>query len=119
MFDTVCTIKTKSEEVFTQAIHPSEPLLTIGLASGHVESYRLPGPASSFVGSEGGSVAGEDGLAVVHKAWRTRRHVGSCRSLAYSSDGRTVFSAGSEGVLKGGDSITGKLLSKIELPLVR
>lgn len=70
--------------VFTLAAHPSEPLLTAGLLSGHVYTYTWPKEVPSDDEDEA-----EDGLPGGYKvAWKTRRHKGSCRSAAYSNDGQ-------------------------------
>lgn len=70
--------------VFTLAAHPSEPLFTAGLLSGHVYTYTWPKEVPSDDEDEA-----EDGLPGGYKvAWKTRRHKGSCRGAAYSHDGQ-------------------------------
>ena len=166
-FDTICTL-TLPTELFAQVIHPSRPLLTLGLASGHVETFRLPSesdttqPQSSFDDdseddtafplpnakrvktsdptsnlsnghhlSNGGSsqsvpsslrrsslnsVASFSGLGAIDRIWKTRRHKGSCRALALSHDGDTLYSAGEDGLVKIANTETGQVVNKVALP---
>jgi len=116
MFDTVCTLPLSSE-LFAQAIHPSESVLAVGLSSGHVASLRLPDEPEDNDGDDGDAPSLANGLGHIDTAWRTRRHKGSCRSLSYSPDGRALFSAGTDGIVKAADSETGKVVSKIVVPL--
>lgn len=87
MFENLCTLPLASE-LFAQAIHPTEPIVTVGLSSGHVESYRLPAGANDD--DDGASVV-STGTATIDTEWRTRRHKGSCRSLCYSGDGESKW----------------------------
>lgn len=114
MFDTICTLPLSSE-LFTQAIHPAEPLLAVGLSSGHVATLKLPPVPNED--SEDGDTSSVTGHGVIDAAWRTRRHKGSCRCLGYSLDGRTLISAGTDGIVKAADSETGRVVAKVALPL--
>lgn len=82
MFDTICTLPLSSE-LFTQALHPTEPILAVGLVAGHVQTFRLPGPDED----DEAHVEAEHGCGKVVTQWRTRRHRGSCRTLGFSVDG--------------------------------
>ncbi|KAI9795447.1 MAG: WD repeat-containing protein jip5 [Candelina submexicana] len=97
MYDTICTLPLTSD-LFTQATHPSEPLLAVGLAGGHVQTFRLPPVATA----EGDSEA-ENGFGTIETAWRTRRH-------------KALFSTGTDSLLKTASPRTGQVLSKILLP---
>ena len=104
MFDTLCTYPLTSD-LFAQAIHPVSPLIVLGLASGHVQLNRLPT-----------SPGLKTGHGTIETAWRTRRHKGSCRTLAFDHDGSLIFSAGTDGIVKVADTETGKVVSKIAVP---
>tara|TARA_R110002003_G_scaffold242_1_gene17256 strand:- start:9085 stop:9525 length:441 start_codon:yes stop_codon:yes gene_type:complete len=115
MFENVCAIPL-DYELFAQAIHPQEPIVAVGLASGHVQTYRLPAGASD--GSDNDeTLASETGFGHIETAWRTRRHKGSCRTLGYSLDGLSLYSAGTDGIVKVADSATGQVSAKIAVPL--
>jgi WD repeat-containing protein 55 len=136
MFDTICTLPLSSD-LFAQALHPSSPVLVVGLSSGHVQAYRLP-PAPTSTHTSGSdnkegdveivqqagsrsrrlsSAASENGLGEVETAWRTRRHPeGSCRCLGFSPDGEIVYSAGTDGLLKAARTETGRVCSKVAIP---
>lgn len=113
MFENLCAIPLEAD-LFAQAIHPEEPIVAVGLASGHVQTYRLPAGASD--GSDDETLASENGFAHIETAWKTRRHKGSCRTLAYSIDGSSLYSAGTDGIVKVADSTTGRVTAKITLP---
>lgn len=153
MFDTICTLPL-SADIFTLALHPTQPIFTIGLSTGHVYSYRLPStsssnspsispppplPASTAPISNGTlpdltsltsltngdlprrsslssyrrtSSASSNGLDTISTLWSTRRHKGSCRTLTYSISGDHCYSAGTDGLIKKFDSVTGKVVDK-------
>ena len=105
MFTSVCTYPIRSD-LLAQAIHTSSPLLALGLASGHVEVQRLPS-----------SEPKEARNSTIETAWRTHRHKGSCRSLCFDHDGKQLFSAGTDGIVKIAATETGKVTSKVAVPL--
>jgi WD40 repeat protein len=115
MFENVCAIPLDSE-LFAQAIHPTEPVVTVGLISGRVQSYRLPAGASDDSDNDT-TLASENGFGHIDTAWKTKRHKGSCRTLAYSLDGTSLYSAGTDGIVKVADSATGQVTAKIAVPL--
>ncbi|KAH7119832.1 WD40-repeat-containing domain protein [Dendryphion nanum] len=115
MFDTVCTIPL-SHELFAQAIHPEEPIVSVGLASGHVHTYRLPAGASDNDDADE-TLASESGFGHIETTWKTRRHKGSCRTLAFDVAGTQLYSAGTDGIMKAADVTTGQVTAKIAIPL--
>jgi hypothetical protein len=115
MFENVCAIPLDSD-LFAQAIHPEEPIVAVGLASGHVQTYRLPGGISDD-GDDDATLASESGFGHIDTVWKTRRHKGSCRTLGFSVDGLQLYSAGTDGIVKVADSTTGQVSAKIAVPL--
>lgn len=115
MFEEICSLPLNSD-LLAQAIHPSESIVSVGLAGGHVLTYRLPPVATSDT-SDGDITASDNGFGHVDTIWKTRRHKGSCRTLGFSVDGSQLYSAGTDGLLKAADSQTGQVLSKIAIPL--
>ncbi|EMC94491.1 hypothetical protein BAUCODRAFT_149636 [Baudoinia panamericana UAMH 10762] len=115
MFDTICTFPL-SAELFAQAVHPSEPLVAVGLSSGHVATLKLPAVDEELGGESFGKRRGSNGTDFVDTTWKTKRHKASCRCLAYSVDGRQLYSAGTDGVVKAADSETGKVTGKVSIP---
>ncbi|KAF2148775.1 WD40 repeat-like protein [Myriangium duriaei CBS 260.36] len=122
MFDTVCTLPLETD-LFCQAIHPSEPILATGLASGHVSVYRLPSlsppddASTSITSDTPTTTSTSDGRGQIETVWRTRRHQYSCRSLDFTLDGSGLFSTGADGLVKFASSATGQVIDKIAVPL--
>jgi WD40 repeat protein len=114
MFENICALPVE-DDIFVQAIHPEEPLVAVGLASGHVQTYRLPSGAVDD-DDDDTTLASERGFGTVDSIWRTRRHKGSCRTLAYSVDGSQLYSAGTDGMVKMADCTTGQVTAKICVP---
>lgn len=124
MYDTICTLPLTSD-LFAQAIHPSEPIIAVGLASGHVQTYRLPALANSHGSSSSGTSATTNGGTsittnggAIETVWRTKRHKGSCRGLAFGVDGASLVSAGTDGIVKVAKAETGRVEVKIGVPMV-
>jgi len=129
MYDTICTLPLTAE-LFAQAISPTDPLLAIGLSTGHVQAFKLPPDPSTTSSVSSGDEddddtlkeiarqveAAESGRGLVDTAWRTRRHKGSCRTVGFASDGATLYSAGTDGIVKAAETETGRVTSKIAVP---
>jgi len=120
MFDTICNLPL-SADLFAQAVHPSEPLVAIGLSSGHVSTLKLPPVDGDDEQAQGQARKtpgrrGSDGTDMVQTAWRTKRHKGSCCCLTYSVDGKQLYSAGTDGLVKAADSETGRVTGKVAIP---
>ncbi|CEJ55712.1 Putative WD repeat-containing protein jip5 [Penicillium brasilianum] len=116
MFDTVCTLPLSSD-LFTQAIHPKEPVVSVGLAAGHVQTFRLPLEESDSDDDDASTSSSRNGKGHIDTMWRTRRHKGSCRCLAFSVDGEMLYSAGTDGLVKMAKAESGQVENKIAIPL--
>lgn len=115
MFDTVCTLPLSSD-LFTQAIHPNEPVVSVGLAAGHVQTFRLPSEESDGDDDTASNPSARHGKGHIDTMWRTRRHKGSCRCLGFGHDGEILYSAGTDGLVKAAKSETGHVENKIAIP---
>ena len=112
MFDTVCTLPL-SADLFSQAIHPKEPVVSVGLSTGHVQTFRLP---SDELDDGASNFSSRSGKGHIDTMWRTRRHKSSCRCLGYGIDGETLYSAGTDGLVKAAKAETGVVENKIAIP---
>ncbi|KAE8822934.1 hypothetical protein PTNB73_07619 [Pyrenophora teres f. teres] len=115
MFENLCALPV-DHDIFVQAIHPEEPIVAVGLANGEVHTYRLP-PGVSDDDDDDSTLASVKGFGTIDQVWRTRRHKGSCRTLGYSLDGTSLYSAGTDGIVKVADCMTGQVTAKIAIPL--
>ncbi|KAL8751218.1 MAG: hypothetical protein Q9199_006575 [Rusavskia elegans] len=115
MFNCICTFPLPSD-LLAQAIHPTSPLLALGLASGHVQIVRLPALPPNSSPRSRAEASSTNGHGTVETAWRTRRHKGSCRTLAFTLDGSQLFSAGTDGIVKAATTETGEVTGKIAVP---
>ncbi|KAL4769459.1 WD repeat-containing protein jip5 [Aspergillus nidulans var. acristatus] len=119
MFDTVCTLPL-SADLFAQAIHPSEPIISVGLSTGHVQTFRLPAEEEENSDDEQASVSSSrNGKGHIDTMWRTRRHKGSCRTLTFGIDGEMLYSAGTDGLVKAARAETGVVENKILIPTAK
>ncbi|KAJ5175028.1 WD repeat protein [Penicillium canariense] len=116
MFDTVCTLPLSSD-LFTQAIHPNEPVVSVGLAAGHVQTFRLPAEETDIDDDGASTASSRNGKGHIDTMWKTRRHKGSCRCLGFSIDGEMLYSAGTDGLVKIAKSESGQVVNKIAIPL--
>lgn len=127
MYDTTCTLPLTSE-LFAQSVSPTEPVFAVGLSTGHVQTFRLPPESSAYEAVDDREddedikkeverqvAAAESGRGLIDTAWRTKRHKGSCRTLGFSYDGKALYSAGLDGIVKAADSETGRVFSKIAI----
>lgn len=145
MWDTICHLPLSSD-LISLATHPYEPVIAIGLASGHVQALRIPTPDEPISTSTSTSTdlpankpsksrkgllkqpsrsalshhlsepSPSSGYGTLTTLWRTHRHKGSARALAFSTDGSTLFSAGTDGLLKAAHALSGRVLGKVAVP---
>lgn len=118
MFDTVCTLPL-SADLFAQALHPKEPVVSVGLSSGHVQTFRLPSEIGDTDDDGGSHTSSRNGTGHIDTMWRTRRHKGSCRCLGYGLDGEILYSAGTDGLVKVARAETGVVENKIAIPTAK
>ncbi|KAF7590465.1 WD repeat-containing protein jip5 [Aspergillus hancockii] len=115
MFDTVCTLPL-SADLFAQTLHPKEPIISVGLSSGHVETFRLPSEEVDSDDDQASTSSSRNGRGHIDSMWRTRRHKGSCRCLTFGLDGEALYSAGTDGLVKAAKAETGVVENKIAIP---
>lgn len=116
MFDTVCSLPLSSD-LFAQAIHPNEPIVSVGLATGHVQTFRLPSEEADSEDDGASTSSARNGTGHIDTMWRTRRHKGSCRCLGFGTDGEAIYSSGTDGLVKVANTKTGQVENKIAIPL--
>ncbi|CAI4054156.1 Jip5p SKDI_16G4230 [Saccharomyces kudriavzevii IFO 1802] len=51
----------------------------------------------------------------VETLWKTKRHRGSVRAICFDANGDNIFSIGSDNILKKANTITGKVVKKVNL----
>lgn len=116
MFDTVCTLPL-SADLFSQSIHPREPIVSVGLSSGHIQTFRLPSEESDSDDDRGSTTSSSrNGKGHIDTMWRTRRHKGSCRCLGFGIDGDMLYSAGTDGLVKTASAENGVVQNKFAIP---
>ena len=91
-------------------------MVSVGLASGHVQTFRLPSEDSDEEEDAASNSSARNGKGHIDTMWKTRRHKGSCRTLGFSTDGQTLYSAGTDGIVKAAKSETGQVVNKIVIP---
>lgn len=79
---------TLPSDLFSLALHPTRSLLAAGLSSGHLHTYTWPYSEDSGDDDgddeDAGKTEENGGFKIL---WKTRRHKGSCRCVAFSGDG--------------------------------
>ena len=95
----------------------AETVRTANTPSGHLASRPRKSSLSSRRSSSGSPSL--EGYGTIETIWETRRHKGCCRALAFSKDGSTLFSAGTDGLVKAASAETGRVISKVALPQLR
>ncbi|KAK9330195.1 WD40-repeat-containing domain protein [Lipomyces starkeyi] len=111
--------------IFGVAVHPSKPILATGLSTGHVFMHRYAADEDdsddekdSDVSSSGEVDDGTGGKVTdgefteVDRLWRTRRHKGSCRGVAFDEEGAYLYSVGTDSVIKQASPETGQVIAK-------
>ncbi|KAI9662664.1 MAG: WD repeat-containing protein jip5 [Alyxoria varia] len=91
-----------------------EAARTADTSNGHPASRPRKSSLSSRRSSSGSPSL--EGYGTIETIWRTRRHKGCCRALAFSNDGSTLFSAGTDGLVKAASAETGRVIGKVALP---
>lgn len=117
------------EPIFTTAAHPSKNLILTGLATGHLYMSSYQGEAlEDAVETRRSTIKQGTKLKktwtrfnvkdldedLVKVQWKTKRHKGSCRSVAFDSTGDNIYTVGTDKVIKRANTETGKVIVKTD-----
>ncbi|ODQ67696.1 WD40 repeat-like protein [Nadsonia fulvescens var. elongata DSM 6958] len=92
---------TYDDPLFGISFHPSANYFVSGLSTGQVLAHQY-----------GDDILDKDDKPSVSTVWQTKRHKGSCRAVVFDRSGDTLYSIGSDLVVKKADSLTGKVTAK-------
>ncbi|KAK7203941.1 WD40-repeat-containing domain protein [Myxozyma melibiosi] len=111
------TTLTFASPVFCTAAHPSEAVVATGLGTGHVFVHRYAeddeDDRSDMSDDSDSEEEAKPGIKINEKVlWKTRRHKGSCRAVAFDELGQYIYTAGSDSVLKQASPMTGQVTAK-------
>ncbi|KAK9237593.1 WD40-repeat-containing domain protein [Lipomyces kononenkoae] len=99
--------------IFSVAVHPSRPLAATGLSTGHVFIHRYAADANDSENDDDSGDSDDGHIAEkVDLLWKTRRHKGSCRGVAFDEAGAYLYSVGTDSVVKQASPDTGSVLNK-------
>lgn len=126
-----------TEPLFSAAVHPTKPIIAAGLGTGHLYCYSYDAETletSKFTDKSRSNTlpsvvdkkwwtvvddhlkAKTDGVSTI---WKTKRHKGSCRSVIFDttagSEGKFLYSAGTDHVIKKAETETGKVVAKTSI----
>lgn len=135
------------EPLIHVACHPEQPIVVCAIATGHVFCCKYDAKALKRIlnkneaklaalenkddqkrkrfwkliklKAEMDTYELEEGeeTAAVELLWKTRRHKGSVRGMSFNNDGSKLYTIGIDNVLKKANSLTGKVMKKVTLPL--
>lgn len=126
------------DPLFACAAHPTKPWIALGLATGHVYMTEYD-PEALELEAELAKAAAKYNTALVSgtstkwwacvdlpapsdqphltSLWKTRRHKGACRHIVFDplDEGASIYTVGSDHVIKKAESATGKVTAKIDV----
>lgn len=129
-----------ADPLFQMASHPELPIIAVGLSNGHVYcfEYDPKGLAKTLAENKKNfklendklkdkkkevywdvvTVPAEEGAENpnVKLLWKTKRHKGSVRGIAMDPNGESMYSIGTDNILKKADVKSGKVTKKIHIP---
>ena len=135
------------EPLIQVACHPEQPIVVCAIATGHVFCCKYDAAALKRILNKKESALSkeenqadqkrkkfwkviklspstseipleeDEEKAPVEILWKTRRHKGSVRGLCFNGDGSELYTIGIDRVLKKADTMTGKVVKKVTLPL--